>query len=159
MNKIGFLIISIFILSVSISKAQNYKTAVGVRGGFPTGLNAKYFFTKKDAVEAIVSAYRGGFEITALYEKQSNAFDIPYLEWYYGGGFHAGFFNADIARPGYYFEGRGRGFTIGLDGVIGLEYVFTNIPWVLGIDLKPTYDFTPNPGIWFGGGISFRFYF
>ncbi|WKK74990.1 hypothetical protein QYS49_25585 [Marivirga salinae] len=154
------LLILVFVLMGSTSIfAQDYKTAIGVRGGFPTAITVKHFISKTDALEGLVSGYRGGFEFTGLYQKHANAFDVPYLNWYYGAGAHIGVFDETIVRPNYYFDGRGRGFTVGVDGILGLEYTLTEIPFVIGIDMKPTFDFAPEPGLWFGGGVSFRFYF
>lgn len=159
MNKLKLLILVFLLMGSTTLFAQDYKKAIGFRGGFPTAITGKYFVNKTDAIEGLLSGYRGGFEVTGLYEKHANAFDIPYLNWYYGAGGHIGAFDGDIARPGYYFDGRGRGFTIGLDAILGLEYTLTEIPFVIGVDMKPTFDFAPNPGLWFGGGFSFRFYF
>jgi hypothetical protein len=159
MKKMKFLIVALILIGSNSILAQDYKTAIGVRGGFPTAISLKHFISKTDALEGLVSGYRGGFEFTGLYEKHANAFDVPYLNWYYGAGFHIGVFDDTIARPNYFFDGRGTGFTIGADGILGLEYMLTEIPFVIGIDFKPTLDLAPEPGLWFGGGVSFRFYF
>jgi hypothetical protein len=159
MKKWNVLILVFVLWGSSAAFAQDYKTAVGVRGGFPTAVTVKHFIGQSSALEGLVSGYRGGFEFTGLYEKHVNAFDVPYLNWYYGAGAHIGVFDNEIARPGYYFDGRGRGFTVGVDGILGLEYTLTEIPFVIGIDMKPAFDFASNPGLWFGGGVSFRFYF
>ncbi|ADR23692.1 hypothetical protein MATR_24520 [Marivirga tractuosa] len=159
MRKMKLLILVFVLLGSQSAFAQDYKTAVGFRGGFPTAITGKHFINKTDAIEGLLSGYRGGFELTGLYEKHANAFDIPYLNWYYGAGAHIGAFDGDIARPGYYFDGRGRGFTVGVDGIFGLEYTLTEIPFVIGVDIKPSLDFAPDPRLWFGGGLSFRFYF
>jgi len=159
MKKLKLLILVFVLMGSSSVFAQDYKSAIGVRGGIPTAVTGKHFISKTDALEGLISGYRGGFEFTGLYEKHANAFDIPYLNWYYGAGAHIGVFDDTIARPNYYFDGRGTGFTVGVDGILGLEYTLTEIPFVIGIDMKPTFDFAPNPGLWFGGGISFRFYF
>jgi len=159
MKKLKFLVLIFTVMGATNVVAQDYKTAIGVRGGFPTAVSGKHFINKTDALEGLISGYRGGFEFTGLYEKHANAFDVPYLNWYYGAGAHVGLFDDNIARPGYYFDGRGRGFTVGLDGILGLEYTLTEIPFVIGIDMKPALDLTPAPYLWFGGGVSFRFYF
>lgn len=159
MRKLKLLILVFLLIGSSSVFAQDYKTAVGFRGGFPTAITGKYFINKTDALEGLLSGYRGGFEITGLYERHANAFDVPYLNWYYGAGGHIGAFDGEIARPNYYFNDRGRGFTFGLDAILGLEYTLTEIPFVIGIDMKPSLDFAPDPRLWFGGGLSFRFYF
>lgn len=159
MNKIKIVLVLFALGSSTVVFGQDYKTAIGVRGGFPTAISIKHFVNKTDAIEGFVTGYRGGFEITGLYEKHANAFDVPYLNWYYGAGAHIGAFDSKIARPGYYYNGRGRGFTVGVDGILGLEYTLTEIPFAFGVDLKPALDLAPAPYLWFGGGISLRFYF
>ena len=159
MNKLKLVILIIVLFGSTAVMGQDYKNAIGVRGGFPTAISGKHFINKTDALEGLLSGYRGGFEVTGLYEKHANAFDIPYLNWYYGAGGHIGAFDGDIARPGYYFDSRGSGFTVGADGILGLEYTLTEIPFVIGVDVKPSFDFAPEPRLFFGGGVSFRFYF
>lgn len=157
-KSISLIIACVLVATMSLS-AQDYKTSVGVRGGAPSGITGKYFFNKKAAVEGILSGYGGGFELYGLYEIHENAFDVPYLNWYYGFGGHIGFADADRRRPYYYYDGRGTGFGIGADGVFGLEYTLTDIPFTLGVDIKPALDLAPTVYFWMGGGISIRFYF
>jgi len=159
MNK-QFVIVALLLFFVSATAVgQDYETAVGVRGGFPTGLNGKHFFKKNTAVEAILTGYGGGFEFTGLYEIHANAFDVPYLNWYYGPGAHVNFFSDNVIRPGYFYNGRAAGFSVGLDGILGIEYTLTEIPFVLGFDVKPALDFLPEPYIYVGFGMSVRYYF
>ncbi len=140
--------------------AQDYRTAVGVRGGYPSGLNVKHFIKKDVALEGIISGYARGFEFTGLYEIHKQAFDTPYLNWYYGPGFHIGSFG-DRNVPFYYrnrYE-NGSGLALGLDAVLGLEYTLDEIPFVLGVDIKPAIDFLPGAYFYVNAGLSVRFYF
>ncbi|HET8860168.1 hypothetical protein [Marivirga sp.] len=159
MKRLKLFILLFGLVGISSAFSQDYKSAIGVRGGFPTAITGKHFINKTDALEGLLSGYGGGFEFTGLYEKHANAFDIPYLNWYYGAGFHIGFFDDTINRPNYYLENRGTGFTVGADGILGLEYTLTEIPFVIGIDFKPAIDLAPEPRLFYGGGVSFRFYF
>lgn len=159
MEKIKLVILFFLFIASSIAFGQDYKKAIGFRGGFPTAITGKYFVNETDAVEGLLSGYRGGFEVTGLYEKHANAFDIPYLNWYYGAGAHIGFFDNIISRPSYFNNNRSNGFVLGIDGILGIEYTLTDIPFVIGLDVKPVYEFAPDFLPWFQAGMSFRFYF
>jgi hypothetical protein len=158
MKKSLFLIGVLCVLFTTESFSQDYKRSIGLRGGYPTALTGKFFTSQTVALEGMLTGYRGGFEFTGLYEIHANAFDVPYLNWYYGPGFHIGAFD-DRDNRGYYYRNRGDGFVLGVDFILGLEYTITDIPFVIGVDFKPGLDLAP--GIWFnaGAGISFRFYF
>ncbi len=138
--------------------SQDYSKSIGIRGGYPTALTGKFFTTPSVALEGMLTGYRGGFEFTGLYEMHKNAFDVPYLNWYYGPGVHVGIFD-DRYNDNYYYRNRGDGFNIGLDFILGLEYTLTDIPFVIGVDVKPTLDFVPYFRGNFGAGFSLRYYF
>ncbi|MBK6263647.1 hypothetical protein JKA74_01265 [Marivirga sp. S37H4] len=137
--------------------SQDYTRSIGLRGGYPTALTGKFFTSQNVALEGMLTGYRGGFEFTGLYEMHKNAFDVPYLNWYYGPGFHIGAF--DDRYDNYYYNNRGDGFVVGFDFILGLEYTLTDIPFVIGIDFKPGLDIVPNFRGNFGAGVSLRFYF
>jgi hypothetical protein len=147
---------------VTISIAQDYNTGIGIRGGPFTGLTVKHFVSERTAFEFLLASRWRGFEITALYEIHNQAFDVDRLKWYYGFGAHAGFYDGDYTydRRGGWGE-RGRKYTVlGLDGILGLEYSFAEIPFNLSIDWKPTFNFYGYSGFWGdGGALSIRYIF
>src|SRR5450759_676759 len=60
--------------------------------------------------------------------------DVAHLNWYYGGGAHIGFYNGNYV----YWGNNGTTYTIiGIDGILGIEYTFSEIPINIGIDWKP----------------------
>ena len=158
MKKVLFLAAIIFFVSSGLF-AQDYKTAIGIRGGFPTGINFKASIGQGKALEAILSGYGGGFELTGLLEFHKQAFDTPNLNFYYGPGVHIGSFGANTVIPGYYGNNRATGFIIGVDAILGIEYTLTDIPFVIGIDVKPAIDFATTPAFYVATGLSIRFYF
>jgi len=158
MKKIIF--VCLFVISISsISYAQDYNTGVGFRGGFSNGLTIKHFTGPKSAFELILSSRWRGFEITGLYEIHNQAFNTPGFKWYYGFGGHVGFWNGDYTNK-YWGEPGTSYAVIGLDGILGLEYSFTEIPINLGLDWKPAFNIIGYSGFWAdGGAFSIRYIF
>jgi hypothetical protein len=139
------------------SNAQDYNTGIGLRGGWGTGLTVKHFLNDKAAVEGILDSRWHGLGITGLYELHTRAFDVDRLNFYYGVGGHLGFWD------GGYYRGYDNSKTytvIGIDGILGLEYNFKEIPFNLSIDWKPMFDLTSSSGFYGdGGAISIRYIF
>jgi hypothetical protein len=142
---------------VSIGIAQDYNTGIGLRAGFNQGLTVKHFISEKSALEFLLATRWRGFEITGLYEIHNQAFNAERLKWYFGFGGHIGFWNGDYAKwgePGITYT------VIGIDGILGLEYSFNEVPINIGIDWKPAYNLSGYTGFWAdGGAISIRYIF
>jgi len=134
MKKIVLFAVAFFLVTIHVS-AQEYFTGVGVRGGWGTGLTIKHFFQRKIALEGIVSTKWRGVYITGLYEIHKTAFDTPGLNWYYGGGAHIAFGNYYAGHP-FHFENESYSI-IGIDGIVGIEYNFRELPVNIGLDWKP----------------------
>lgn len=158
MKIIIMICLSVICLTV-VSKAQDYNTAIGIRGGFESGLTVKYFTTEKAAMEFILASRWRGFNATGLYEIHNRAFDTDGLRWYYGFGAHIGFWNGDYTHN--YWGTRGTNYTvIGIDGILGLEYSFTEVPINIGLDWKPAFNLIGYQGFWAdGGALSIRYIF
>jgi len=137
--------------------AQDYNTGIGLRGGFANGLTIKHFVSNKSAIEGIIASRWRGLELTGLYEYHNRAFQTDRLNWYIGFGGHVGFWNGDNAHWGT----AGTAYTVvGLDGILGLEYSFVEVPFNIGIDWKPAFNFYGYSGFWAdGGAISLRYIF
>lgn len=153
---IAFLISICF---VTIGLAQDYNTGIGLRAGPFNGITIKHFVSEKAAFEGIFASRWRGVEVTGLYEIHNRAFDVDRLKWYYGFGAHAGFYNGDYTHNRW--GERGEQYSvIGLDGILGLEYSFAEIPFNLSIDWKPTFNFFGYSGFWGdGGALSIRYIF
>lgn len=133
-------IVSLAFVIVFSAGAQPYKTSVGLRMGFESGLSLKHFVSDRTAVEGLFSTRWNNIAVTGLYEVHNEAFEIEGLMWYYGGGAHAGFGNPYT-----------RSFIAGVDGIVGLEYVFRDFPVDLAVDWKPSFDIVGRFYGWFGG--------
>ena len=144
---------------VSISKGQDYNTGIGLRGGFDYGLTVKHFISDKSALEFLLASRWRGFEVTGLYEVHNQIGDVDRFKWFYGFGAHIGFWNGDYTHD--YWGYPGTNYTVvGLDGILGLEYSFKEVPINLSLDWKPALNFIGYTGFWAdGGALSIRFIF
>lgn len=143
-----------FILSVFFShdgfaqaNGSSYKTAIGVKF-YPTGVTLKTFVRSNAAFEAIGYFWDRGTRITALYEYHHNLSESGSLKWYIGPGAHVGFY-----KPAFYDGGT----SLGIDGVLGLDYKFPGIPINVSLDWQPSYEFGNYEGFsgnW--GGVGLR---
>jgi len=144
------------IFIVTIASAQDYKTGVGLRGGLSSGLTIKHFISSNKAIEGLIATRWQGLELTGLYEVHNNAFDVDRLNWYYGGGAHLGFWDGNSS-----WGNLGQNYTVlGIDGILGIEYNFSEAPINIGLDWKPAFNLTGYSGFWGdGGALSIRYIF
>ena len=158
MKKLLLTLLIVFGL-MSVINAQDYKTGIGVRGGFTNGLTIKHFTGDQAAFEFLLGSRWRGFDITGLYEIHNRAFDADGLKWYYGGGAHLGFWNGDYTYKDWGYQGSNY-TVVGVDGILGLEYSFKDAPINLSLDWKPAFNFVGYSGFWAdGGALSIRYIF
>lgn len=139
------------------SYAQDYKTAIGLRGGPANGITVKHFISGSHALEGIVTSRWHGFSFTGLYEIHKPAFDVNRLNWYYGLGAHIGFWNGNDV---HWKDDHADYTVIGVDAILALEYTFVEIPFNISIDWKPAFNFAGYTGFWYdSGAISIRYTF
>lgn len=154
MKKASVLIIGL-IFSAITTFGQDYKTAIGVRGGFFSGFSLKHFISGTDAVEGVVALHYRGLLVSGMYQIHANAFDAPGLNWYYGGGAHIGTYAGYHGNP--WFPNKGNYTVFGINGVVGLEYKIEEIPVTIGADLIPSFNFFGHTGFWPGAGLTIRY--
>jgi hypothetical protein len=144
--------------------SSSYTTALGVKvypasGG--AAITLKYFIKKSAALEALGYAWERGGRLTGLYEFHWDIPGVPGgLKWYVGPGAHIGVYNDRYYN--YIRDSRGSYMAVGIDGVIGLDYKFNNIPLNLSADWQPSFDFGNERYNGFGGdfgGIAARYTF
>lgn len=132
--------------------AQNYQWAFGTRiGGDMAGITAKYTLNQQSSVEALFAIpYDNGFNFLGMYERNYPLAGRSFF-FYYGFGGHVGSwqYNRDKTK-----------FVLGVDGVIGLEYGFNNIPLALSLDYKPTLNIIGHSGFhWESVGLGIKIIF
>ena len=149
----------IVVCLISLSNAQDYNTGIGLRGGYFNGLSIKHFSGDNRALEFILDSRWRGFAITGLYEIHKPAFKTERLNWYYGLGGHIGFWNGDYTHKKW--GNYGETYTVvGIDGILGLEYNFREIPFNLSLDWKPAFNIAGYTGLWTdSGALSIRYIF
>jgi hypothetical protein len=165
----------LFILSVSvafllISKeshaqetgGQNYQTAIGLKfGGYENGISIKYFANPSVAFEGVLGFRDHGVVITGLYEFNQEAFGVPELKFYYGAGAHIGSESSGVYKT---FDGinetyNGSHILLGVDGVVGLEYIIPQSPIGISIDLNPRAELASGPFFDLAPGLGLKYTF
>lgn len=133
------LIFTLFLFTVGVASAQEYRSAIGLRIGSSVGASYKQFLNRSQAIEGIVDLDIIGkdnmkVKATALYQ-----FHLPTgadgLNWYFGPGASAGIFVGDNS-----------GVVMSIDGVLGIEYKFNNAPIALSFDWNPKVQIISEAG-------------
>ncbi|MFC6997336.1 hypothetical protein [Rufibacter roseus] len=166
-NKSVIFGLGLVLLSLSFGTAKAQEFGLGVRlGGYTSGITGKYYMGNSRAIEGILgtSFGRRGFQLTGLYEIHADALGIQNLQWFYGVGAHIGSF------AGRHYYKRGHKYyhdsyhdqltTVGIDGIVGLEYQITEIPISVGLDFKPFIDVNQDGLFLFpDGALTIRYIF
>lgn len=125
---------------------SDYSTGIGLRLGYPFGLTVKHFFNPNGAIEGILG-FGYGFNITGLYEYHGDISGASGLKWYAGGGLS-------------FYSWNGYGSSVGIAGVIGLDYKLPSAPIDFSLDWMPGFYFTGYNGFAAGGGgLAIRYTF
>ncbi len=143
-NSILIITLAFFVGNVS---AQEYDQAIGARLGIGTGITYKKSISDNASLEAIAMFYYG-INLTGLYEiNRYAAFDVDRLNWYYGGGAHVGSYRG--YRRGFItgLENKSS-ISLGLDGIVGIEYNFIEVPINISLDWKPAFELVGSTGFW-----------
>lgn len=140
--------------------SHSYTTALGVKF-YPGAVTLKHFVKPNAALEGIGYFWNRGARITGLYEFHGDIKNAPGLKWYIGPGAHVGFYNNKYNYSGYYNNKyRDGGTSVGVDGVLGLDYKFKGAPINMSIDWQPSFEFGDYSGFngnW--GGLALRYVF
>ncbi len=162
------LIATLCLLVANFGMTQDYKTAIGIKGGFPGlgSLNLKHNMSSNSAFEFSLGGASNLIWLQGLYEI-NNPIQSGF-SWYYGGGVDIGIwtYSNSYYGPGYYdyddhfYVGNryyGKRAFGGIDGVIGLEYTFANIPLNFAVDASPVLRLFPRVGFNVYASIAARF--
>lgn len=137
--------------------AQQYKTAVGIKGDWSTlnvdmaQFSVKHFFAEPNAFEINFGAGRQFIWLEGLYlynHPLRNNFD-----WYGGAGLDLGYSNGRI------FSDVIGGFWGGATGVFGVEHTFDFIPINVALDAGPTLRMIPDFEVGLKVGFAVRYAF
>lgn len=119
---IAFVTVFIFCNSAD----AQYRHQAGVRLGsadqvVATGFTYRYHLSNNKAIEGILNL-RDPLSVAVLYEIFKPIPAVENLTWYYGAGAFVGFSGFD---------------NLGITGIAGIDYQFTEVPINLSIDWKP----------------------
>ncbi|MEG1635341.1 MAG: hypothetical protein RR277_06540 [Rikenellaceae bacterium] len=118
-------------------KAQDYRAGIGLSLGAPMGLDYKQFFSPRSAINA---TFGYTFQYNALTIGAVYQYHMPIVEnlnAYVGAGVN---FGAMYMGDEYFY--RGSEFLFGLTPNVGVEYKFAGVPIVLGLDYRPSVNFS-----------------
>lgn len=160
----SFLFVSVFSLFTYSVNGQSYDNAVGLRLAWGIGGTYKHFFNEKVAAEGIVNFRSWGTfgfryrrtRITGLVSIHQPLEEVVEgLQWYVGGGAFAGFWSGAYSRVYDYNSTQ-----IGIAGVIGLDYKFSDLPINVSADWMPGIALSGGGGfIGSSGGLAVRYTF
>jgi hypothetical protein len=158
MRKTLFLVLVVTSLFVGRSSAQSmgssYQTALGVKF-WPGAISIKHFTSDNVALEGLANFWDRGFRFTGLYEIHGDINDVEGLKWYVGPGAHIGWYNGTHYHGHDYGSGA---LSIGVDGVLGLDYKFNGAPIAVSLDINPYLEFNHvYIGVWGGLGVRYTF--
>lgn len=149
MKKLFFnlLFLSVVLCCGKIASAQSYQTAAGLRFSYEGGATIKYFASPNIALEGILGFRDKGVVVTGLFEIHQAAFNVDGLKFYYGAGGHVG----GVGKGGYrVYRGDYHVYDtssplLGVDAVIGLEYLIPASPIAVSADLDPRIELFRGP--------------
>jgi hypothetical protein len=141
-------LVFLFAASITGNAQEDYRNAIGLDLGSPSGISYKHFISDKQAIELTGgtygyryrfsdSGYRWYHLSAAFLIHEPLNIDIDGLEslkWYYGGGGSVYFWT----WRNRYYDDRYASTSFGVQGYIGLEYTFDDIPLNLTIDWGPS---------------------
>jgi hypothetical protein len=155
----------LLLVSCSYSFSQPYKTALGLRLGFPSwaNFNVKHNFGPHWSIDAGIG---GGYRYAGIDVAGEYNFDISSVQgmrWYLGASIDVGalWWGGVGYYHGYYY-GHNADLALGTSFFGGIEYTFPNIPLNLCLDIGPRIPILPVLGYnnsWIRGTTSVRYTF
>ena len=155
MRKFLILLIALCSTSAIVNAQSTYSRAIGVK--VPGGFSATYkqFITETNNVEAQLTLWNKGYRASALYEFNFYSFkNVEGLAWFVGPGLHIGFWKDTYEKD---YDSRA---DFGVDGIIGFDYKFKDIPVNVSVDWQPSITLVGSAGFTPSyGGIAVRYTF
>lgn len=139
--------IALLVAGGRVCAQQVYRTSVGLRFGWTSGICVKQNIGGQNYLDALLGFRAGDASFTLLAERYKSLKPAGFA-LYYGGGMHLasagrGYLDKSSEREFNYLYGN----KLGIDGILGVEYRFPTTPLILAIDMKP-YTERNRTGIW-----------
>lgn len=142
MKKSILLALVLLLIGSTSAYSQQYRHAVGLKFGYDFALTYKLNLSEANSLDLGLNLHpwgHFGLNVYGYYNWQWAINPVPGLSWYVGPGAHIGFLHQD-----FYFS---------INGQIGLEYKFQNIPLALSLDWGPGVGFRAGKD-YFGVGFA-----
>ena len=139
MKKVALIMVVAFltVLPFKESKAQSW--GIGVRGGVDYGLTVKKYMGA-NSLDFMGHVHNHGFQVAGLYEWNH---DLGYnFTLYYGVGASLGAWDN---------KHDDMSFGLGIDGIIGVEWMIPGVPLSLALDWKPSIEVMPDVNFYIKG--------
>jgi hypothetical protein len=135
------------LLSCAICNAQNYTRETGIRAGDNISGTYRMYIKDDQAFEGMFFLGRHGATFTILKEHFQPVLGqiSENLFFEYGYGAHAGFRYQDhytVLQRTYDMGDFRTTPVLGLDGLVGLEYRFPDLPFLISLDVKPYFEYS-----------------
>lgn len=127
--------------------SQNYTQDAGIRVGEGFMVSYRHFFKDDYAVEIIGGFRDRGMRITGLkeYFRPVLTHRSDNFRFVYGYGVHTGFTYTNSHRflhREFKYEEWKASPIFGVDGLVGIEYRFPDMPLVVSADMKPFFEYS-----------------
>ena len=138
----------VFIIISIETNCQNYTRDAGIRFGNGIVISYRRFTKDDNALELFISYQERGLRIGGMKQFFTPAF-TRYSEnfrLYYGYGVHSGITYTNkhkVFNRVYSYDWKVSPL-FGMDGIIGLEYYFPEVPVMVSGELKPYFEFSIN---------------
>lgn len=136
-------LIFILIIFQSFLFDKDYNNAIGLYGGLGGGINFKTFISNSNSLEFFLTGGENYYRVTGLYE-WNKALQWNRTNLFYGLGAH-------IAAHDDGYKHTEKSLDLGVDGIVGIEYTFRELPMNVGFALNPFINIL-DPGFYLGGG-------
>lgn len=140
------IIIGLFLVSGIEASAQYYTRDAGFRVGEGFFISYRQFFDESKAVEGQMGLSKDGFKVVALreYLQALNLARSSNLRFLYGYGIHLGVDytnHYELFYQTYYHDWEWTP-RFGIDGIVGLDYAASDLPFVITAAMQPYLEFS-----------------
>lgn len=163
MKKTVLLLIMLTICLQLQAQQMAGKFGIGISAGEPTGVSMKYWLNKKAALEGVV-----GYSIVNYYDYYDDYYYEHYnkRDWKYKRSLYLHLdylMHHNLVKKLYFTYGVGgkivfhEDVVIGMRIPLGLNYIFTEVPLDVSLDIVPVLNLLPATDFRFDPSISLRF--
>ena len=170
MNRLRTTLFALALLSASPTLASEVGSSrrfgLGLALGAPTGVDMKYFFSPRHAIEAVIGVgFFGGsglsvhvdYKATLAVLTRQSGFELPL---YLGVGVRFGYWFSNGARR-YWGDKHYYGSQIGLGVRVpwGIAFHLNKVPVDVFLEIAPGLGVVPGVGVFIEGAVGARYYF